>query len=462
MNTDQLQSDALRRETLNSESYRIIAVLFILGALLLLAAGRLIVSGEIGVHAAELSILLFGICYEALILRAVRRSLRGEDDIPPAFLMANLFVETQIPTIGLFIIIQSNLMSPNRALVAPAILLYFVFIIISTLRLSPGLCVLAGFLSATGYIAIGTYAARSNPGLDWTFGSFAFPYYFIYGLLIFGSGCVAAFVAGRMRAHVLAAIRGARLQSELDQVKHDLDIARSIQEGLLPEEPPGLDDFEIAGWNQPADQTGGDYFDWQELPDGRVAISLADATGHGIGPALVSASCRAYARASLLANGDRDTVLDRLNRLLSNDLPSNRFVTFAAIFLTPSNSNVQIMSAGHGPILWYRYAEDSIESIDAQGIPLGMISTITYERAVEGTLDPGDFVALVTDGFFEWENREGEDFGINRLTATLRGSRDLEADQIIEKLRTAVSDFCGGTEQKDDLTVVILRRKRRH
>jgi len=461
MDSDQVQSDALRRETLNSESYRIIAVLFVLGALLLLTAARLIVSREIGIHVAELLILLFGICYEAFILRAVKRSLRGEDDMPAAVLMANLFVETQIPTLGLFIIIQSNFMSANRALVAPAIVLYFVFIMISTLRLSPGLCLWAGFLSAVGYIAIGTYAARTNPGLDWTFGSFAFPYYFVYGLLIFGSGCVAAFVAARMRSHVLAALRGARLQSELDQVKHDLDIARSIQEGLLPEEPPGLDNFEIAGWNQPADQTGGDYFDWQELPDGRVAISLADATGHGIGPALVSASCRAYARASLLADGERDTVLDRLNRLLSNDLPSNRFVTFAAIFLTPTNSHVQIMSAGHGPILWYRYSDDTIKSIDAQGIPLGMISTIKYERAIEGTLNPGDFVALVTDGFFEWENWDGEDFGINRLTATLRDSRDLPSDRIIEKLRTAVSDFCGGTEQKDDLTVVILRRKRR-
>jgi phosphoserine phosphatase len=88
------------------------------------------------------------------------------------------------------------------------------------------------------------------------------------------------------------------------------------------------------------------------MPDGQLAISLADATGHGIGPALVSTSCRAYARASLIANPKRDDVLGLLNHLLAADLADNRFVTFAVVFLDPISSKVKVLSAGHGPILW--------------------------------------------------------------------------------------------------------------
>src|SRR6185437_2640953 len=125
--------------------------------------------------------------------------------------------------------------------------------------------------------------------------------YIIYAGVIFTGGILAAVVAGRIRTHVAAALREAELKSKLDQVDHDLDIARSIQQDLLPAHSPILENFDVAGWNEPANETGGDYFDWQSLPDGRLAISLADATGHGIGPALVSALCRAYARANLIA-----------------------------------------------------------------------------------------------------------------------------------------------------------------
>jgi serine phosphatase RsbU (regulator of sigma subunit) len=253
-------------------------------------------------------------------------------------------------------------------------------------------------------------------------------------------------------------MREAALQKELERVNRDLDIARSIQQGLLPGKPPGLDQFDFAGWNQPADQTGGDYFDWQALPDGRYAISLADATGHGIGPALVSASCRAYARASFLSNGKQDGVLDQLNRLLVEDLSENRFVTFVVAFLNPANAHVRILSAGHGPILWYKHANNQIKNLEAQGIPLGMIPGVKYGKATEVHLATGDMLALVTDGFYEWENPEGEQFGLARLESVIRESRDCSSEEVIERLRSAVLKFCRGTKQNDDLTAVILKR----
>jgi serine phosphatase RsbU (regulator of sigma subunit) len=283
--------------------------------------------------------------------------------------------------------------------------------------------------------------------------------YILYALLIFIGGIIAATVAQQVRGYVKAALREARLQGELERINHDLDIARSIQQGLLPASPPQLDHFEIAGWNQPANQTGGDYFDWQLLPDGQIAISVGDATGHGIGPALVSALCRAYARASFLVEPKQAQLLERLNGLLAGDLADDRFVTFAVIFLNPVSGEIKVLSAGHGPILWYRRAKDKLENFEAQGIPLGMIAGMTYEDSRMRCLKAGDMIVLVTDGFYEWENPAGEEFGLERLNQTIRAARDCSAEEVIARLHTAVRDFSKGTEQKDDLTAVVLKRK---
>lgn len=160
-----------------------------------------------------------------------------------------------------------------------------------------------------------------------------------------------------------------------------------------------------------------------------------------------------------MAGGGQDGVLEQLNRLLADDLESNLFVTFAVVLLDPDSAHVNVLSAGHGPLLWYRRATDRVERLEAQGIPLGMIAGVGYEPGAEGHLDAGDIFALVTDGFYEWENPEGEEFGVTRLEAVLRESRDRPAEAVLAALRSAVADFCKGTEQKDDLTAVILKRK---
>lgn len=184
--------------------------------------------------------------------------------------------------------------------------------------------------------------------------------YLTYAVVILIGGIIAAAVAGQIRTHVRTALREAETRREVERLEHDLGIARSIQQGLLPQNPPQLDGFEIAGWNQPADQTGGDYFDWQELADGRLAVSLADVTGHGIGPALVTAVCRAYARASFPSDSELESVMKQLNNLLFEDLPPERFVTFVVALLDPATSEIQLLSAGHAPLLLYTLADDLV------------------------------------------------------------------------------------------------------
>ncbi|HEY5838595.1 MAG TPA: PP2C family protein-serine/threonine phosphatase [Pyrinomonadaceae bacterium] len=459
MNTEHLDSPAFYRAILKSEGHRIIGLFAVLAALAFYTILRGLRVEGFHLLWVQTAALVMISAHEFLVLRAIRRALRGGKDVPPATWFVNVILESQIPTIALFLLLLSQWMTPYQVLVAPAMLVYFLFIILSILRLSPGMTLVSGTMSALSYLFVVFYVEAKFHGSRVEAGGFPVQLYIVYAGLIFLAGILAAAVAAKVRSYVATALHEAELQHELAQVTHDLEIAKSIQQGLLPSQTLKLDYFEIAGWNQPADQTGGDYFDWQLLPDGRVAVSLADATGHGIGPALVSTSCRAYSRASLLAGADKNGLLDRLNSLLAADLSANRFVTFAVLFLDPADSSVKVLSAGHGPMLVYRHSTNQIESLEAHGIPLGMIAGVPYSNATNISLESGDLMAVITDGFYEWENRDGEQFGLQRLEDTIRDSRDCTAEEVIGRLRSSVEKFCGGTEQQDDLTAVVLRRK---
>ena len=449
-----LKSKAFTTASLKSESYRVVALICVVSAIAIFALLRGLATQNYLLLIGQIVILAFVIAHESVMLHAIRTALRDHENVVPELWMFNVLIESQLPTVALFVLLFAGWMTPYQVLVAPAIGIYFLFITLSTLRLRPSLTLITGFLSAVGYLIVVVFVHLrfTDPT------AFRFPVYVAYAALIFVAGIVAAAVARQVRGYVTAAVREAKLESELQQINHDLDIARSIQQGLLPATPPRLDHFEIAGWNQPANQTGGDYFDWQCLPDGQIAISVGDATGHGIGPALVSALCRAYARASFL-DENHDHILARLNTLLANDLADDRFVTFAVAFLDPARSEVKVLSAGHGPILCYRRATNKLENFDAQGIPLGMIDGVPYEDSRLRHLRSGDMLVLVTDGFFEWQNPESEEFGLERLRATICEARDCSAEEVITRLYTAVKLFSRGTEQNDDLTVVVLKRK---
>jgi serine phosphatase RsbU (regulator of sigma subunit) len=185
----------------------------------------------------------------------------------------------------------------------------------------------------------------------------AHPVYLAYSGILALTADAGMVVSREIRKHVREAAEEAaaheRAEVQVSRMEHDLSIARDIQAGLLPRNPPEIDGFDIAGMNRPADQTGGDYYDWQELPDGRLAVVLADVSGHGIGPALVMAVCRAYARSTAPTSPDPAGLVTRLNQLIHGDLPGDRFITFVVAVLDP-NGTVQLVSAGHGPTLLYR------------------------------------------------------------------------------------------------------------
>ncbi|MGC1451739.1 MAG: PP2C family protein-serine/threonine phosphatase, partial [Candidatus Sulfotelmatobacter sp.] len=280
---------------------------------------------------------------------------------------------------------------------------------------------------------------------------------FGYAAALLIAGFVAGVVAGEFRKQVDAALREAELKLQVDRMEHDLAVARSIQQSLLPGTMPRVEGFEIAGWNQPADETGGDYYDWQLLPDGRVVVALADVTGHGIGPALLASVCRAYARANFRVGNGLLDAMEQLNAALVGDIGEGRFVTFVAAVCTPGSPRVELLSAGHGPLFLYVLKEDCFQEIGAQALPLGIVAELVSEPPQVLELIRGDLLVLATDGFFEWANSQGELFGAKRLEEVIRTSRVKQPREIISDIYQATLEFSGGTKQQDDLTAVVIK-----
>jgi len=257
---------------------------------------------------------------------------------------------------------------------------------------------------------------------------------------------------------VEAALREAETRREVETLQHDLDVARSIQQSLLPRSMPEVPGWDIAAWNQPADQTGGDYYDWQALPNGRFVTALADVTGHGIGPALLASVCRAYARANFRNQGSFLKAMEEINTAVAADVKEGRFITFVAAIVGPEDSTIELLSAGHAPLFLYCIRHDRFDVMEAQGLPLGISDAFMSDPPHRMEFDPGDLLVLATDGFFEWANTQGERFGTERLEKSVRETSKKPAAEIISTLYQNVLSFSGGTKQMDDLTAIVLKR----
>jgi serine phosphatase RsbU (regulator of sigma subunit) len=447
----QLRSECARVKTLLSVFAGLLAVVLVRG-LISLAEGH---RGETWPFALLLALIT---AYEVLWLRIVRRAISSKQDVSRGMWTSNTFIECLVPTAALFLQIHTSFIGPARALTSPAVLGFFLFIVLSTLHLDPRVSRLTGFFSAAGYAAVSAYAFLLFPEKAASDKLFAYSTSFSYSALLLLGGFAAASVAHQIRQHVVAALHELESRAKIAALEHDLDIARSIQQGLLPQTPPRVEGFDIAGWNQPAAETGGDYFDWHQLADGRLALTVADVTGHGIGPALGMAACRAYARAGLSTETDLRSFLGHLNQFLYEDLPREKFVTLAAGLLNVRENTVNLISAGHGPLLFYSAEENRVRDHEAQGPPLGILPNFSYACPQVLKFAPGDMLVLVTDGFLEWANADDEEFGQDRLAEVIRAHRSMPSANIISELYSAVLKFAGSTPQLDDLTALVVKR----
>lgn len=456
------RSRAFREASLRSEEHRAYAVLLVIAIIvvpiLLLRT----------VNALEVQLRIVGVLAAFLLLAIqlcsimfIRWSRRHDRHLPGWLAVIGVTIECSVPTGIILAHTLLGTMQPYAALSSPPLLAYCVLISLTTLRLRPGLCLWAGTAATAGYAGVFMYVALgmnvNPPESGWPA-----PGYVMAILLIFASGVTAAWVAREIRSHVEAALDEAEMHRKMERVEYDLSVARVIQQSLLPRDSPTIPGYDIAAWNRPADQTGGDYYDWQMLPDGNWMVTVADVSGHGIGPALVTAACRAYVRASSSHFPDLASLATRVNRLLADDLPEGRFVTMVNVLLNPGGGPLAILSAGHGPIVLYCGSTGEMKSINPHGIPLAITPDLDIEPAQSIELAPGDILALITDGFVEWAkpNRDGrrEEFGLERLRDSLMRHANLPARALIDAVAADVAAFAGGVPQQDDLTMVVIRR----
>jgi sigma-B regulation protein RsbU (phosphoserine phosphatase) len=265
---------------------------------------------------------------------------------------------------------------------------------------------------------------------------------------------------------LFSALAGVAIQRQMlfeeyrkkQQFEHDMALAREIQQGLFPKRPPEVAGFEVAGWNQPADETGGDFYDFQTLRSGNLAVILADVAGHGIGPALVVSECRALIRATLVQTELLDQLASAVNGLLCQDIPSHCFVTVFFGVLNPAESQLRYLSAGHGPLLFYRAATEELRELGVHGCPLGFDSELDYDAPSTLEFTSGDLLVVLTDGFQEWTNAHQQQFGLARVAACIRRWHDRPAGELIRAIHEEVLEFGAGSQQRDDLTAVVLKK----
>lgn len=461
MRDPRAQSAAFRQALLTSERLRIRIVLgAISGAFLLRTMRAAIAGGQENLYSwlTLCGLLIFFCAYEFLALCAVDRAIENDRDLPNWFWFSNAILESALPALAIAFLPSASIDPLYRPLANPAGLAFFVFIILSTLRLDPRLSRVSGWAAAVSYLLAAAHLGW-KPSMSGDL-SLLSPQKAVigYALCFIIAGMVAGIIAGEIRKHVNAALLEAETRRQLDRMEHELALARSIQQSLLPTAMPEIAGLEIAAWNRPADQTGGDYYDWQFLPGGDVLVTLADVTGHGIGPALLGAVCHAYSRAIFRSGTGLLSAMEQLNAALAVDVGEGRFVTFVAAVCSPGGSSVQLLSAGHGPLLFYRSSENRFDQMNAQALPFGISSSLVSDPPPMLELHPNDMLVLVTDGFFEWANAQGELFGLPRLEEAIRSSKDKAPSEIISDLYQAVVEFSNGTKQNDDLTAVVIKR----
>lgn len=243
------------------------------------------------------------------------------------------------------------------------------------------------------------------------------------------------------------------------QLKEHLLVARRIQRATLPSSLPKVAGYAFFGWNEPADETGGDTFDFVELAGGReVAIMIADASGHGIGPALAIAQLQAMAHILWRRERDPLAVARVLNERMVAQLPDGRFVTAWFGVLDHTTGRLRMISSGQDPQLVYRAATGRVERLPTDTVPLGILDGLEGDGCREIELEPGDTLLLASDGIAETA-LNGEQFGVERLAEVLHANNTRTPEEITGAVRLAVSQFSRDRPAADDRTVVVVQRR---
>lgn len=233
-------------------------------------------------------------------------------------------------------------------------------------------------------------------------------------------------------------------------------LARQVQQSYY-QSTATVEGFDIAGFASPADETGGDYFDFIRLPDGGLALVIGDVSGHGISAALIMAETRAYLRSSAGTCCDVGSLLTSVNRALVHNLAPDRFVTLLVVCLDPTKKTVTFSGAGHEPGFLLNPSGSIASEFKSNGPPLGLLSGYSYLSSEPVTLAKDQAILLLTDGITDTPLPDGCFFGTRQAIKYFNNNRDRSARDIAEGLCRAVEAHAADQKLLDDVTSVVLK-----
>ena len=247
-----------------------------------------------------------------------------------------------------------------------------------------------------------------------------------------------------------------RETAQRERLNRELEIAREVQEDLFPQCLPVVPGLDYSGQCRPAREVGGDYYDFLELPNGRLGIAIGDVSGKGVGAALMMACLEASLRALASVVRDPADLMGQVNGLVCQASATNRYATLFYAQYHPATRGLTYVNAGHNPPVVLRNSDGACQvlRLETGGPVIGLLPK-PYQRG-EFSHEVGDLVVLFTDGVSESMNARDEEWGEERLIQLAKTCHGLPALEGMRRIRAAAQAFAGGAPQHDDMTLVVL------
>ena len=264
-------------------------------------------------------------------------------------------------------------------------------------------------------------------------------------------------IKARVKTHLTLKLASQALAAQRDRLQQSLNLAKEVQQSLLPKENPRFAGLDIAGKSVYCDETGGDYYDFLDLGTEKIGVVVGDVSGHGIQSALLMTTVRGSLRQRIQTPDSLALMISDLNKQFHADVDhSGHFMTLFVCEIAPQNGCLRWVRAGHDPAMVYHIASDTFRELGGRGLPLGVAKDSRYQ---EGTCDIEDQQILVigTDGIWEAFDSAGNRFGKDKFKELIRSSAHLPADTMADRVIEAVQDFSHPLKIEDDITLVIVR-----
>jgi len=250
-------------------------------------------------------------------------------------------------------------------------------------------------------------------------------------------------------------------EKERDRLRHSLELAREVQQILLPRNNPGIAGLDVAGRSIYCDETGGDYYDFIEFKENgneKLGVVVGDVAGHGISSALLMATVRSALRQRIASPGPISQVIADVNNQLVGDFAeSGQFATLFYLTIDPSRRAVEWVRSGHDPAIYYDPAADKFLELDGFGMALGIEEDSQYEQNRQTDFSRGSIIVLGTDGIWETRNESGRMFGRTALYDVIRKHSAAGADDIMEATFEQIKKFGKAGKPEDDVTLVVIK-----